>query len=140
MNSTKYLEDRYILVCIDSKKVNRKIHVEIEKASTCSSDRELIFSEIKKLLKAIKVITDFKYANARRLFNKDSNCTEKLVLKCNKKVKENRMDHALNKRNNNARVRGNFILHKDNVRHEKFVTKVIKINDSKIKVINYVKN
>ena len=50
------------------------------------------------------------------------------------------MDYALNKRNNNARVRGNFILHKDNVRHEKFVTKVIKINDSKIKVINYVKN
>ena len=35
----------------------------------------------------MKVITDFKYANARRLFNKDSNCTEKLVLKYNKKVK-----------------------------------------------------
>ena len=113
MNSAKYLEDSYVLACIDSKKVNRKIHVEIEKASTCSSDRELIFSEIKKLLKAIKVITDFKYANARRLFNKDSNCTEKLVLKCNKKVKENRILCALNKRINNTRIRCNYVIYRE---------------------------
>ena len=60
-------------MCVDNKKVNRNIHSEIEKASIYSISGKLIFSQTKELLKVIKVITDFKHANIRRLSDKDSN-------------------------------------------------------------------
>jgi len=46
----------------------------------------------------------------------------------------------LSKRNNNTRVRGNYVSCKDNVQHEKAIDKVIKINSSKIKEIKYIKH
>ena len=46
----------------------------------------------------------------------------------------------MSKRNNNTRVRGNYVSCKDNVQHEKAIDKVIKINSSKIKEIKYIKH
>ena len=51
----------------------------------------------------------------------------------NKKAKDNRILCTLSKRNDNMRVRGNYVLYKDNIWYEIVITKVTKINDSKIK-------
>ena len=48
----------------------------------------------------MKVIINFEYITIRRLWDSYQQ-RKKLVLKCNKKAKENRMFYALNKRNNN---------------------------------------
>ena len=73
VDSIKHLDNSYILVCINNKKINRNINIEIVKASMHSSDNRLIFSRIKELLRATKVIIEFEYVKTRRLCNDNVN-------------------------------------------------------------------
>jgi len=59
-DNMKYLEDSYILICINNKKVNKNSYVKIEKASMYSSNSGLIFSKIKESMKETNIVIDFK--------------------------------------------------------------------------------
>ena len=69
--SMKYLENGYALMCIDNKKVNGNININIAKASTYSSDNRSILSKIKELLRVMNTIIDFEYIKIRGLSDED---------------------------------------------------------------------
>ena len=53
--------------------MNKNINIEVTKASMYSRDSRFVFSKIKELLGATKVIIDFEYVKIRELSNDNIN-------------------------------------------------------------------